>query len=271
MARPSLAGTRKPKPSGKRAEPRFVVNQVDGDRRGVRNCAEFFAECRIDPAEQRAGGPGRRGDNHRVKPLGLATRARPSSRLRSFPDGADRRGQAAENPGSSRATSASINCCIPPRSAVKIGLGAAGGRGLACPLFFAAAFAFARICRCAANMPRVSEPYCDLHLHQPWQNGAGAQLRLRRRHRCRRAADRQAGHGFRTKVPFDQRRDRFVGQSARARRMQQFQRHANLGGEAEQPRQRGGNQLGGHQKHEPVGQSDKAVADQDVGLAGRVV
>ena len=64
-----------------------------------------------------------------------------------------------------RAVSASTNCCIPPRSAVKTPR--AAGRWLLCacqfpsaaPFLWAAAFALARICRCAASIPRVSEPY----------------------------------------------------------------------------------------------------------------
>ena len=73
------------------------------------------------------------------------------------------------------------------------------------------------------------------------------------------------------KVTLDQRRDGFVRQAAGARRMEQFQRHAHLGLKAEEARESRGDQLGGYQEHEPVGQSDKAVAHQDVGLASSVV
>ncbi len=72
------------------------------------------------------------------------------------------------------------------------------------------------------------------------------------------------------KVPLDQRRNGLVA-VAGPRRMQQLKRHANLGAQAEQPRQRRRNQLGGNQEHQPVGQRHQPVAHDDIGLAGRVV
>ena len=53
--------------------------------------------------------------------------------------------------------------------------------------------------------------------------------------------------------------------------MKQLHAHAQLGGETEETGGGGGNQLGGHEKHEPVGQCHEPVSDDDVGLAGGIV
>ena len=58
---------------------------------------------------------------------------------------------------------------------------------------------------------------------------------------------------------------------AGARRVQQLKRHAHLGANTEEPRKRSGNQLGGHQEHEAVGQRHKAIADDDIGFARGVI
>jgi len=53
--------------------------------------------------------------------------------------------------------------------------------------------------------------------------------------------------------------------------VKQLKSHAQLGGQAEEAGERGGNELGGDQEHEAVGQGHQAVVDQNVGLAGRIV
>ena len=58
---------------------------------------------------------------------------------------------------------------------------------------------------------------------------------------------------------------------AGARRVQQFEAHADLCLQAEEAGQRGGNQLGGHHEHQAVGQRHEAVADDNVCLALGVV
>lgn len=53
--------------------------------------------------------------------------------------------------------------------------------------------------------------------------------------------------------------------------VEQFHAHANFGAEAEEGRERSGNELGGNQEHQPVRQGNQAVVHDDVRLAGGVV
>ena len=165
--------------------------------------------------------------------------------------------------GSRRATSASTSCCMPPRSAVK----------MAAPLLdpLDELFDRARILRCAANMPRVSEPYCRSISTMRGKHGLRAELR---RIAAVDSAEQRIGEAI----------DRFATESAARQAQRQIHRwRAGRGGCSSSSAMRTlvrrlksrvsavGNELGGHEEHEPVGQRHEPVAYDDPGFARGVV
>ena len=162
IARPSTAGTRNPKPIREPTKLRLVKYQIYGDRRRVGNCAQLFAQrciCRRKkPPATHAGEATITASYVSSAPsaLNAPTVAHVFQRTHR-----SRFSQPASD--SVCASSASTSCCRPPFKVVKIERGP--GRFSAPCVVAGAPFAlniaaiFARICRCAASMPRVREPY----------------------------------------------------------------------------------------------------------------
>ncbi len=165
---------------------------------------------------------------------------------------------------------ASINCCIPPRRAVKIDLGA-DARRLCIPVFWGSGLGACAHLAVRCQHAPGERTVLRLHLDQARQHSTRTQLGCVA---AVNAGEQRIGKpidGFSAEMALDQRGDSFIGQAARARQDEAVPKPFDLGRKAEQSSKGCGNQLCRHQEHEPVRQCDEAVAHQDVRLAIGVV